>query len=121
MTNPFKAGTIAAKVFDMAIKGTTRDAINKLAIANEVGGPRLFHILRSGQLMRSAAETTWKYNQTDEGRVTVTNGKSKVAKAAKPGATAKPATKATAPAVVSKKAIVAKKKAVEPAAQLVAA
>jgi len=65
MKNPFTAGTGIAKVFDMAVKGTTRDAINKFATKNDLNGPRLFHVLRRGEY----GETKWNYTQTDEGNV----------------------------------------------------
>lgn len=82
MTNPFVDGSGIAKVFAMAVKGTTRDAINKFAEKNGLNGPRLFHVLRVG----AYGDQKWKYIQDADGNVKLISVVSK--KAARPKAPA---------------------------------
>lgn len=101
MNNPFTPESAIAKVFDMAAKGTTRDAINKLAAKLEVNAPRLFHCLRRGEY----ADVKWAYQQDEAGAVKiVAKGKPPVAKK-----------------VAAKHAVAKKVKSQEKASELVAA
>ncbi len=100
--NPFNEGSKIAEVFAMAVKGTTRDAINKFCEKNDVNAPRMFHCLRR----QSYNDVKWAYSQDENGKVKLQNvatkgkAKAKVAKkdaaparkaAAKKAATAQPA------------------------------
>ena len=77
MMNPFKKDSAIAKAFEMALKGTTRDAINKMCEKEKLNAPRIFHCLRRG----TYGESKWKYQQDNEkGTVKLVPGAAKVTK-----------------------------------------
>lgn len=100
MTNPFKKDSAIAKAFEMAAKGTTRDALNKMCEKEKLNAPRIFHCLRRG----TYGESKWKYQQDSEkGTVKLVPGTTAVAKAK--AKAKKPVAKAKATKKVAEKTV----------------
>lgn len=62
-SNPFRPSSISARVFEMALKGTSWEAIKKLAANEGCGAARLIRDIKQCQ----AHDTEWKIKDTGEG------------------------------------------------------
>lgn len=106
MNNPFTEGSIIAKAFEMAVKGTTRIAINKLCEKEGKGAARIFWVLRRNKY----GDTKWQFRQDEEGNVKLVSGtstKAPVKKATKPAAKkATPKKTTSKPKTETKKSLV---------------
>lgn len=106
--NPYKqAGSVAFRTFEMAKVGTTKADLIKLFTKEDVGPARLLRELK----LQDFRNLSWKYTETEEGKIKITNvvakaaGKAPTKKAAKAKQAAnKAATKKAAKKVVAKKA-----------------
>lgn len=90
MNNPFKQDSAIAKAFDLAVKGTTREAITKLCEKAEIGSARVFWCLRRN----AYGEVKWQFRQDENGNIKLMPSTSKVAaKKTAAAPAAKPVTK----------------------------
>lgn len=82
--NPYpRVGSVAQRTFEMAKRGTSRDALIAFFAKEDVGPARLLRELRNGQFKN----VQWTYTETENGKIALSNIRElKTASAKKPAA-----------------------------------